>query len=73
MMKIFVAVKPGAKELKFEVIDENHFRIAVKEPPRQGKANAAIIKAVAAHFGVSASRIRIVAGAASRNKMLEIV
>ncbi|MBI2099043.1 DUF167 domain-containing protein [Candidatus Uhrbacteria bacterium] len=72
-MKIFVAAKPSAKEEKVEAIDENHFRIAVKEPPSQGKANEAIIKAVARHFGISAQRVRIVAGASSRNKMLEIV
>jgi hypothetical protein len=72
-MKIFVTAKPAAKVELVEEIDDTHFRVSVKEPPRQGKANEAVIRAIANHFGVAAQRVRIVAGRASRNKMLEIV
>jgi hypothetical protein len=71
-MKIFVKAKPMAREEKVEKIDENNFRVSVCEPPVAGRANLAIIKAVAGYFGVAPSRVRIVSGFASRQKILEI-
>ena len=71
-MKIFVAAKPNAKEEMVEETSPTHFRVAVKEPPVQGRANAAIIKALAGHFGVSPRRVRLISGFASKNKMFEI-
>ncbi|MDP2735269.1 MAG: DUF167 domain-containing protein, partial [bacterium] len=49
---IFVTAKPGAKEERIRKVDEMHFEVAVKEPPKQGRANKAIAKALAQHFGV---------------------
>lgn len=72
-MKIFVKAKPNAREDKVEKIDETHFIISVKEPPVQGMANRAIIQACADYFGCAVSNIRIIAGAAAREKILEIV
>ena len=72
-MKIFVTAKPAAKEEKVEAIDDTHFRVSVKEPPIKGRANGAIINAIATHLGISPGRVRIVAGNTSRNKMLEIL
>ena len=46
-MKIFVKAKLNAKEERVERIDENNFIVAVKEPPVDGKANQAILKALA--------------------------
>ena len=71
-MKIFVQAKPGAEEERVEKIDESNFRIWVKEPPVQGKANAAIIKALAGYFGVSQSQVRIISGHTSRSKIIAI-
>ena len=71
-MKIFVKAKPNAKKEKVEKIDDLNFIVAVKEPPVQGKANAAIAKALAAYFNVLPSRMRLVSGFASRNKIFEM-
>jgi uncharacterized protein (TIGR00251 family) len=71
-MRIFVRAKPGAKVEKVEKIDDSHFLVAVVQPPIKGKANQAIIKALAEHFGVSPSRVTIVSGHASRQKTIEI-
>ena len=38
-MKIFVTVKPNAKEERVEKIDDTHFKVSVKEPPTEGRAN----------------------------------
>jgi len=71
-MKIFVKAKPNAKEEKIEKISETHFIVAVKEPPVQGKANAAIIKTLATHFNVPSSVIRLISGFSSKQKIFNI-
>jgi len=70
-MKIQVKVKPNSKteELSRE---ENSFIIKVKEPPKEGKANQAVIKLLAEHFGVPQSRVRILSGFRSKNKIIEV-
>jgi uncharacterized protein YggU (UPF0235/DUF167 family) len=72
-MKIFVQAKPNAREEKIEKVDETHFTVAVREPPVNGLANAAIRKALANHFQVAPSCVRLASGFSSRNKVFEIV
>jgi uncharacterized protein len=72
-MKIFITAKPNAKEVKVEKIDDTHFAVAVKEPPRQGMANMAIAKALADYLGVVPSRVRLLSGFSSRQKVFEIL
>lgn len=71
-MKIFVQAKPGAREQRVEKIDEMHYVVAVKEPPVEGRANAAIVRALVAHFKIAPSRVRIISGHTSRQKVVEI-
>ena len=44
--------------------------IRVTAPPVDGKANAALCAFVAARAGVARSRVRVVRGAASRDKVV---
>ena len=71
-MKIQVKVKPNSRT---EEISQqgDRFTVKVKEPPREGKANQAVIKLLAKHFGVPKSRVRIVSGFSSREKVIEVV
>ena len=71
-MRITVRAKPNAKEERVEEIGPQEFVIAVKEPPREGRANAAIARALAEHFGIPQSRVRLVSGFASRQKTFDI-
>ena len=71
-MKISVKVKPGAREEYIKEIGEGNFEVAVKEPPVQGKANRAEVRALAEYFHVSQSQVSIVSGYTSRNKVVEI-
>ncbi len=71
-MKIFVIAKTGSKSHGLEQIDATHFVVSVKEPPKDGKANRAIEKALAAHFGVPFMNVWIISGKTSRNKVIEI-
>lgn len=70
-MKIQVKVKPNSKT---QEVDEegDSFIVKVKEPPKEGKANRAVIKLLAAHFGVPQSQVRILSGLGSRNKVVEV-
>ena len=70
-MKIQVKVKPNSKTE--EVSQEgDSFVVRVKEPPKEGKANQAIIKLLAQHFGVPQSRVRILSGFKTKHKVIEI-
>ena len=72
-MKIFVKAKPFAKEEKIEKISETNFVVWVKEPPIKGKANRAVVKALALHFNVAPSRVNLVSGSSSRQKIFEVL
>ena len=71
-MTITVRVKLGAKHEKIEKIDGENFIISVKEPPIEGRANKAVIKALAEYFRKAPSQISIIAGLASKIKIIEI-
>lgn len=71
-MKIIIKAKPNAREEIVEKLDDSHFVISVKEQPIKGKANLAIIRALAKYFGVESSKVNIVSGHASRQKIIRI-
>jgi len=72
-MKINVKAKPSSREEKVEKIDELNYVVSVKEPPEKGKANNAIRNALAVYFKTGSSRVKIVSGWGSRNKIIEIL
>lgn len=72
-MRIFVKAKPSAKAESVEKIDDQNFMVAVKEPPIDDKANRAITKTLAGYFNIPPSRIRLVSGYSSRQKLFEIL
>jgi uncharacterized protein YggU (UPF0235/DUF167 family) len=72
-MKIQVKAKPSAKEEKIEKIDDLNYIVSVKEPPIKGKANEAIRNALAVYFKTGSSRVKIISGYSSRNKIIEIL
>jgi len=71
-MKIFVKAKPGAKNSKIEKIDDSHFDIAVKESPKEGRANQAIIKALAKYLNIPRASIKLKSGTTSKTKIFEV-
>ena len=70
-MKIQVKVKPNSRteEVSREGDD---FVVKVREPPREGKANQAVITLLAEHLGVPRSRVKILSGFRSKNKVIEV-
>ncbi len=72
-MKISVSVKPNAKRESVERLPSGEYRVAVKAPPVDGKANAALIALLAKHLGVPKSAISVRSGASGRKKWVEIM
>jgi uncharacterized protein (TIGR00251 family) len=71
-MKVLIRVKPNSKAEGI-VQEGDIFTVRVREPPREGKANQAVIKLLAQHYGVPMSQIRILSGIRSRNKVIELI
>lgn len=70
-MSVFVT--PGARHTRVERVDGTNLRVTVTAPAREGRANAAVVKAVAEFLNVAPSRVRIVRGLTGRHKVLEIM
>jgi len=70
-MKIQVKVKPNSRSEEISR-EGDSFIAKVKEPPKEGKANQAVIKLLAEHFGVPQSQVRILSGFRSKNKVVEV-
>ncbi len=56
----------------FIEVDGDKITVGVKAQPEKGKANEEAVKKIAKHFGVSKSAVRIISGASSRKKIIEI-
>ena len=65
-----VKVFPRAREQKIQKIREGEYTVRVLSPPSEGKANKEVIAALASHFHLPPSRVRIVKGKKSRQKIV---
>jgi uncharacterized protein (TIGR00251 family) len=70
-MKISVRVKPNMKEEKVEKVD-NVFAVYVKEPAKEGRANKAVVELLSKYFKIPKSKIVILSGMKSKQKIIEI-
>ena len=71
-MRISVKVKPNSHVE--EVTQDNEvYLVKVKEPPKEGKANRAVIRLLAKHLGISEAQLRISKGLTSRTKVIQIL
>jgi uncharacterized protein YggU (UPF0235/DUF167 family) len=70
-MKINVRIKPNARRSKVEKTEQGYV-VYVNAPPIENRANIALVESLSEHFDIPKSRIRIVAGLKSKNKVVEI-
>ncbi|MEM2583776.1 MAG: DUF167 domain-containing protein [Candidatus Thermoplasmatota archaeon] len=71
-MIVKIKVIPNAG--KNEIIQEGEIlKVKVSSPPSKGKANKEVIELLADFFGVKKNCIRIIKGANSREKIIEIL
>jgi len=71
-VKIRVKVIPNSK-IEEVIKEDDGFVVRVKDPPKEGKANKAVIRLLAEHFGVTQGSIIILSGYKNRNKIIEIL
>jgi uncharacterized protein (TIGR00251 family) len=71
-VKVRVKVIPNSK-IEGVIREGDGFLVRVKEPAKEGKANRAVIKLLADHFGVSRRQVIISSGVGSRNKVIEVL
>lgn len=71
-MHITVTAKPKKKKEYVEQISPTAYIVSVKEPPEQGRANQAIIKALAQYFHISQSDVVFVSGQTSKLKVFAV-
>ncbi len=71
-MRIEVIVHPNAKKPRVEKDLLGGLQVYVKEPPLEGKANAAVILALADFFKVKNYQVQLIKGAKSKIKIFEI-
>ena len=70
--RIAVRVQPGARGEGVLGYFEGVLRIQVTAPPKEGKANRAVIDLVARTIGVKRSQITLLRGHRSRDKVLKV-
>ena len=69
---VSVRVQPRARRDEVSKQPDGSFRVRVTAAPEGGEANRAVIGLLAEAFGVAPSRVELVRGAASREKLFRI-
>ena len=71
-LRIWVTVKPQSKKEEIKKTADGGIVASVQAPARQGQANEALIELLASYFSTSKSSVRIIRGATSRKKLIDI-
>jgi uncharacterized protein len=71
-LELTLKVQPRAKRDELVGPADGHYRVRIKAPPVDGKANLALRRFIADMFGVAPSRVALTGGETSRIKRLLI-
>lgn len=71
-MKVSIITHPNAKNPRVETDLFGQIHVYVHAPPLEGKANQAVVEALAKHFETKKSHIFLVGGHTSKVKVFEI-
>lgn len=63
---------PKAKKIQVLKKSAGCYDVWVREAPDKGKANEAVIEALSDYFGTAKSRIQILRGQTSKNKLIQV-
>lgn len=69
--RLAVRVTPGARSEAI-TIEDGRVLVKVRAKPQDGAANDAVIRLLAQALGIAASRVELVRGATSREKVLRV-
>lgn len=67
-----VKIVPGASRNKIIGAYNNALKISIAAPPVEGKANKKCIAYLAKYFEVAKSKVEIISGQTSKNKLIKI-
>ena len=70
--KLLVKVKPNARENSIRQFEDGTWIAEVKAPPKDGKANRALIKVIAKQFNVTKSQVSIKRGKSGQTKLIQL-
>ena len=70
--KLLVKVKPNALENSIRQFEDGTWIAEVKAPPKDGKANRALIKVIAKQFNVTKSQVSIRRGKSGQTKLIQL-
>ncbi len=71
-LELRLRVQPRAPRDEFLEPGPDHYRVRIKAPPVDGKANAALRRFLADAFGVATSQVELTGGESARMKRLLI-
>lgn len=72
-MKINVKAHTNAKKNEVKKIDDINFEVYTTATPENGKANLSIIELLSKFFRIGKTKINILKGQTSKNKIIEII
>ena len=72
-MRISIIAHPNSKKSRIEKDLLGAIHVYINAPPLEGKANKAVVEALAKYFNVKTSYVLLISGAKSKTKILEII
>ena len=72
MGKVTLHIVPRAKSTEIAGVHGDAVRVRVAAPPADGAANTELLRFLADRLGVPKGKVRIVAGALGRRKVIEV-
>ncbi|HMV44128.1 MAG TPA: DUF167 domain-containing protein [Leptospiraceae bacterium] len=72
-MKLTIYVKPNSKKIGIDIINEKEWIVRVKEPATEGKANDAVLYSIAEKLNLPKSKVKLIKGEKSKQKIVEIL
>lgn len=69
---IKVKIVPGSSKNKIVGVYNDALKITIAAPPVEGKANKKCITYLAKYFDVAKSKVEIISGKSSKNKLIKI-
>jgi uncharacterized protein (TIGR00251 family) len=71
-VRLCLRVAPGARRDAFVGVHGDALKLAVRAVPEKGRANDAVLRVLADALGVAARQVSLVAGGASRDKVVAV-
>jgi hypothetical protein len=70
-MRFFIRVKTASGEQTIEEFGDHRYLIHLKSRPENNEANIELLKFFSKHIGVPSTKLKIISGASSRDKVIE--